>query len=132
MLIGHVGSDPELKATNNGTAVCNLSIATNERWEKDGQKQEKTEWHRVTVWGKTAENVGKFVKKGSTVLVEGKLQTRQWEDKSGQKRYQTEIVAHSVLFLDGRKNGNDTQRSNGDSAFDKNPESGGTDGDLPF
>jgi single-strand DNA-binding protein len=98
MLIGNLGADPDVKNIN-GNAVCNLSVATTEKWlGKDGTKQERTEWSRVTVWGKQAENCGKFLSKGKKVYVEGKLQTRSY-DKDGQKHYATDIVASNVQFL---------------------------------
>lgn len=99
MVIGNLGADPELKNIN-GNTVCKLSVATSEKWTgKDGTKQERTEWHRVSVWGKVAENCGKYLAKGKKVYVEGKLQTRSWDGEDGKKRYATEIVAHSVQFL---------------------------------
>jgi single-strand DNA-binding protein len=100
MLIGRLGKDPELKTLDGGNAVVSLSLATGESWTgKDGQKQEKTEWHRVVAWGKLAENCAKYLKKGSQAYVEGKLSTRQWENKDKQKQYTTEIVASTVNFL---------------------------------
>lgn len=99
IIIGRLGGDPEVKAIGNGQTVARLNIATSETWVKDGQKQEKTEWHRITVWGKLAEICGKHLSKGRQVYVEGKLQTRSWEDPNGQKRYATEIVANTVQFL---------------------------------
>ena len=102
ILVGNLGADPELKYTPSNRAVCNLSVATNEVWkDKSGQKQEKTEWHRVTVWGEQAENCSKFLSKGRMVYVEGRLQTRSWDDKEGKKRYSTEVVADRVVFLGG-------------------------------
>jgi single-strand DNA-binding protein len=101
ILIGNLGADPELKYTPTGNRpVCNLSVATNEVFkDKTGQRQERTEWHRVTVWGEQAENCHKFLAKGRSVYVEGRLQTRSWDDKEGKKRYSTEIVADRVVFL---------------------------------
>lgn len=99
ILVGRLGADPEVKAIGSGSTVARLNIATSESWVKDGQRQERTEWHRVTVWGKLAEICGKHLSKGRQVYVEGKLQTRQWEDQQGQKRYTTEIVANTVQFL---------------------------------
>lgn len=99
ILVGRLGADPEVKAIGSGSTVARLNIATSESWVKDGQRQERTEWHRVTVWGKLAEICGKHLAKGRQVYVEGKLQTRQWEDPQGQKRYATEIVASTVQFL---------------------------------
>lgn len=102
ILIGHLGADPEMRYTQSGTAVGNLRIATNETWtDKSGQRQERTEWHRVVTFGRTAENVGKYLKKGRQIYVEGRLQTRDWEDRDGNKRYTTEIVASNITFLGG-------------------------------
>lgn len=99
ILIGNLGADPEIKYTPSSQAVCNFSIATTEAWkDKDGAKQEKTEWHRIVVWRELAENCSKYLSKGRSVYVEGKLQTRSYE-KDGIKRYTTEVVAHSVVFL---------------------------------
>jgi len=100
-LIGNLCADPELRFTPNGQAVCDLRIATNESWtDKSGQKQESTEFHRVIVWGKTAEACGKYLSKGRPVYVEGKLKTRDYE-KDGEKKYVTEITASDVQFLGG-------------------------------
>ena len=99
IIVGRLGSDPETKAVGQGSTVTRLSVATSESWtDKNGQKQERTEWHRVTVWGKLAELCGKYLSKGKQVYVEGKLQTRTWED-NGQKKYATDIVAQTVQFL---------------------------------
>ncbi len=101
ILIGNLGADPELKYTPTNRAVCNLRIATNEVWkDKAGARQERTEWHRVTVWGDQAENCSKYLSKGRPVYIEGKLQTRQY-DKDGQKHYATDIIADRVQFLGG-------------------------------
>ncbi len=100
ILIGNLGADPELKYTPSNRPVCNLSLATNEVFkDKTGQRQERTEWHRVTVWGDSAENCSKYLAKGRTVYIEGRLQTRSWDDKEGKKRYSTEVVADRVVFL---------------------------------
>src|SRR5579872_7404952 len=102
ILIGNLGADPELRYTPSGSAVTELRIATTEKWTgKDGEKKEETEWHRVVVWTKQAENCAKYLKKGRPVYVEGRIRTRNWEDKEGQKRYMTEIVADKVQFLGG-------------------------------
>jgi len=99
-LIGHVGREPEMRYTPSGTAVANFSIATNSYYTKaDGSKEETTEWHSIVVWQKLAENCNQYLEKGQLVYVEGRLQTRSWEDNDGQKRQRTEIVANSVLFL---------------------------------
>lgn len=101
MLIGRLGRDPELRYTQTGQPVATLNIATDETYtDKDGNKVDKTEWHRVVVWGKSAENCNNFLGKGSLVYVEGSLQTRKWQDQSGQDRYTTDVRALRVLFLD--------------------------------
>src|SRR5438445_306975 len=115
IIVGRLGGDPEVRYTPGGQAVAKLSIATSENWkDKSGQKQERTEWHRVVVWGKMAEVVGQHLSKGRQVYVEGRLQTRSWDDKTtGQKRYATEIVASTVQFLGaagGASTGADTGR----------------------
>lgn len=103
-LIGNLGRDPELRYTQSGQAVCNFSIATSERWQdKSGDAQERTEWHRIVVWGKSAEACAQYLAKGRPVYIEGKLQTRDWEDKQGNKRQSTEINALSVQFLGGKQ-----------------------------
>ncbi|MFG1500888.1 single-stranded DNA-binding protein [Halobacteriovorax sp. XZX-3] len=102
ILVGRLGQDPELKYTPSGMAVCNFSLATGESWtDKNGQKQERTEWHRVVVWGKLAELCGQYLAKGRQAYLEGQLQTRSWEDKDGNKRYTTEINARTIQFLGG-------------------------------
>lgn len=102
IVIGRLGADPEVKTVAGGNTVARLSIATSENWtDKQGQKQERTEWHRVVVWGKLAELCGKYLSKGRQAYIEGRLQTRSWEDQSGQKKYTTEIVANTVQFLGG-------------------------------
>ena len=100
ILIGRLGSDPEVRYTTSGGAVANFNVATNESWvDKAGQKQERTEWHKVVVWGKLAEICGQYLTKGRQAFIEGRLQTREWVDKEGGKRYTTEIVAQNVQFL---------------------------------
>lgn len=99
-LIGHVGQEPEIKSLETGKKLANISIATNEvYYRENGDKVEKTEWHRVTAWGKTAEIVEKYVTKGKEIAVEGKLTHRSYDDKDGNKRYITEVIANEVLFL---------------------------------
>lgn len=103
ILIGNLGKDPELRHTPNGTAVADVSLATNESWiDKEGKKQEKTEWHRIVVWGARAEALAKYKKKGEQLYVEGKLQTKSWDDKEGNKRYTTEIVAVDIQYIGGK------------------------------
>jgi single-strand DNA-binding protein len=101
ILVGNLGKDPEVRHTPQGMAVGNFPLATSESWnDKSGQKQERTEWHRIVVWGKLAELCQRYLSKGRKAYVEGKLQTRAWDDKDGNKRYTTEIVASTVQFLD--------------------------------
>ncbi|HPW46005.1 MAG TPA: single-stranded DNA-binding protein [bacterium] len=100
ILVGRLGTDPEKLVTGSGRSVAKFNLATSETWkDKSGQKQEKTEWHRIVVWGAQAENCAQYLSKGRQVYIEGKLQTRQWDDKEGKKRYTTEVVAQSVQFL---------------------------------
>ncbi len=117
ILIGRLGQEPELKYTPSGAAVCNFSLATSESWtDKSGQKQERTEWHRVVVWGKLAELCNQYLAKGRQCFVEGSLQTRAWDDKQGQKRYTTEINARNIQFLGGQASASNSQgASNNDS-----------------
>ncbi|MCB1214397.1 MAG: single-stranded DNA-binding protein [Deltaproteobacteria bacterium] len=106
ILIGNLGQDPELRFTQGGTPVANFSIATNESWtSREGNREERTEWHHIVVWGKTAELCKEFLSKGRTVYIEGRLQTRDWTDKDGHNRRSTEIVAQQVIFLGGRAEG---------------------------
>lgn len=106
ILIGNLGVDPEVRFTPSGQAVANFRIATNESWvDKNQQKQERTEWHRIVVWGKLGELCGEYLKKGRQAYVEGRLQTREWTDKEGKKNYTTEIVAQTVQFLGGGPGG---------------------------
>lgn len=142
ILIGRLGGDPEVRYTTNGGAVANFNLATNESWtDKNGQKQERTEWHRVVIWGKMAELCGQYLSKGRQAYVEGRLQTREWNDKEGNKRYTTEIVAQSIQFLGGSSErgttvgaGNDFAPSTGlDSSLSSEPVSGGMgDEEVPF
>jgi single-strand DNA-binding protein len=107
ILVGNLGRDPELRHTPQGQAVANFTLATSESWQdRNGQKQERTEWHRIVVWGKLAELCSKYLSKGRKAYIEGKLQTRAWDDKEGQKRYTTEIIANTVQFLDSAAGAN--------------------------
>ncbi len=106
ILVGHLGADPELRYTPSGAAVCEMRLATNESWtDRQGQRQERTEWHRIVVWSKLAENCSKYLNKGRQVYVEGRLRTRSWDDKDGNKRYTTEVIANDVQFLSGGREG---------------------------
>jgi single-strand DNA-binding protein len=129
ILIGNLGRDPELRYTQSGSAVANFTLATNERWrDKDGNNQERTEWHRIVVWGRTAENCAQYLQKGRSVYVEGRLQTREWEDKDGNKRNTTEINALNVQFLGGRGGPGD----GGDDPGPSDPGGAPPGDDIPF
>jgi len=107
ILIGNLGQDPEVRFTPSGTAVANLNLATSDTWmdKQSGQRQERTEWHRIVLFNKTAEIAQQYLKKGSKVYIEGRLQTRKWQDQNGQDKYSTEIVANDMQMLDGRGDG---------------------------
>ncbi|MGO9208551.1 MAG: single-stranded DNA-binding protein [Terriglobales bacterium] len=145
ILIGNLGKDPEVKVTPSGTPVAKFSLATNERYkDKAGQWQDRTEWHNLVAWQRTAEIIGEYVKKGSKIYVEGRLQTSSWDDKTtGEKKYRTEIVVNDLVLLSGRGDGEGASRSAGagGGSFDQRapePEpapahTGGiTDEDIPF
>lgn len=125
MLIGHLGADPDQKYTQSGVAVCNFSVATSERWkDKDGQQQENTEWHRIVVWKKLAEVCNQYLHKGSKIYVEGKIQTRKWQDQNGNDRYTTEIVASNVQFLTSKGEGGSSSGGHGGGQHRDNRGSG--------
>lgn len=130
ILLGNLGADPDLKYVPGGKAVCNLRVATQETWkDKSGVKQEKTEWHRVTVWGDMGENCSKYLAKGRSVYVEGRLQTRSY-DKDGQKHYATDVVAERVVFLGGaRGEGVASGKADGGGGAEQPPVD---DSDIPF
>ncbi len=136
ILIGNLGANPEMRFTQGGQAVANLRIATSERWtDRNGQKQETTEWHRVVVFGKQAEIVGQYLTKGRSVCIEGRIQTRQWQDQQGQKRFTTEVVATRVEFIGGRGQvSGDDMPATVPPADDSVPADfgGGPDDDIPF
>ena len=101
MLIGYLGADPEIRYTPSGAAVANFRIATTEQWRsKEGEREERTEWHRIVAWRELGERCGEYLHKGSLVYIEGKIQTRDWEDRDGNKRYTTEIIAQRMQMLD--------------------------------
>ena len=136
IVLGNLGAKPELKYLPSGQAVCEMRIATSEKYkDKNEQPQERTEWHRVVVWGKTAENCAKYLDKGRQVYVEGRLQTRSWDNKEGVKQYMTEIVANQVVFLGGggqrEERGERPAASSGAPAAAGDPAFGGED-DIPF
>jgi single-strand DNA-binding protein len=143
ILVGNLGADPEVRFTPSGQAVANFRIATSESWtDKSGQKQERTEWHRIVVWGKLGELCGEYLAKGRQCFVEGRLQTREWTDKENKKNYTTEVVASNVVFLGGRGEGAGTgrPRANGASDFgppppqmeELNQAAGAAEDDIPF
>lgn len=132
MLIGHLGGDPELRYTENNIPVVSFSVATNESYkDQNGKLVERTEWHRIVAWRKLAELFGEYLKKGSKVYLEGKLQTRAWEDKEGNKRYTTEIVVNDFTFLDSKGAGGD-QQSSGEHAPPPPEPTREKEDDLPF
>ena len=139
ILVGNLGRDAELRFTASGAAVSSLNMATTEVWnDKQGQRQEKTEWHRIVLWGKQAESLQEYLVKGKQIYVEGRLQTRQWDDKEGNKRYTTEIKADRITLLGGggggRSGSTDRSGSAGSvgGAPDESPMAPITDDDIPF
>jgi single-strand DNA-binding protein len=134
MLIGRLGADPELRTTTNGTGVCEMRIATNESWfdKASNERKERVEWHRVIVWGKSGENCAKYLSKGSKAFVEGRIQTREWNDKDGNKRYTTEIVANSVQFLGSKGGGGSSGGSNAPTGGGASGGGGFGDDEIPF
>ena len=136
ILVGNHGRDVELRNTASGTAVATLSMATTDVWnDKSGQRQEKTEWHRVVLWGKTAETLAAYLLKGRQVYVEGRLQTRQWDDRDGNKRYTTEVRSDRVVLLGGRGSGVGAGgRDDGQAQENQVPTEGSelTEDDIPF
>src|SRR5262245_8412793 len=146
ILVGNLGADPDMRYTLSGQGVCEFRIATTDSWnDKSGQRQERTEWHRIVVWGKRAEVCSKYLSKGRQVYVEGRIQTLTNDDKDGNKRYITEIVANDVQFLGGARDGGDRRRESGDAPPPPEPPDyggggsgnygvpgGGPDDDIPF
>lgn len=125
ILLGYLSADPEIRYSSSGTAVANFQIATSESYkDNDGNRNEKTEWHRIVLFGKTAELAKDYLNKGTRVYLEGKIQTRSWDDQSGQKRYTTEIVGNTFLVLDNGKGKNEQSRPTSEPVYD--------DSDLPF
>jgi single-strand DNA-binding protein len=143
ILVGNLGRDPELRTTPNGQSVVNFTLATSENWtDKSGERVERTEWHRIVVWGRTAEMCNQYLSKGRTVYVEGRIQTREWEDKEGNKRYTTEINANTVNFIGPRTSGDSGAGPASGSSSGSSGSSGPSDGpsgdpgppldDIPF
>ncbi len=136
MLIGNLGKDPEVRYTTSGTAVASFSIATTERFKnKNGEWEEKTEWHNITLWSRLAEIAGEYLAKGRTVYIEGRLQTRKWQDRDGRDRYTTEIVGEKMQMLGGKGEGGGRTRTPEEPSYEQpsyeepafNP-----DDDIPF
>ncbi|PTN12993.1 single-stranded DNA-binding protein [Nitrosomonas aestuarii] len=142
ILIGNLGRDPETRYMSSGDAVTNITLATTEVWkDRNGEKQEKTEWHRVTFYRKLAEIAGEYLKKGRSVYIEGKLETRKWTDKNGMDRYTTEIIATDMKMLGSRAgsdNFDSSDRNANESASDQSPPNRSNNGfddmedDIPF
>jgi single-strand DNA-binding protein len=130
-LIGNLGKDPELRYTSSGVAVATFSMATSESWkDTEGNTQERTQWHSIVAWRKLAEIVGEYLKKGSKIYLEGRLQYRNYDDKNGVKRYVTEIVMDEMVMLDSRGGGASAQQDSGTAPAQEEP--GGKIDDLPF
>ncbi len=138
ILVGNLGRDPDTRYTSGGEAVTNISVATTDKWtDKAGEKQERTEWHKIAFFGKLAEIAGEYLKKGSQVYIEGRLQTRKWQDKDGADRYTTEIVSDRMQMLGSKPRDGDTEQREPERAA---PEGSGTrksnvdylDDDIPF
>jgi single-strand DNA-binding protein len=138
ILVGNLGRDAELKFTHGGTAVATVSLATTEKWkDRDGQQKEDTQWHRVVLWGKTAEALHEYLTKGKSIYVEGKLQTREWEGKDGQKQRTTEIRADRIVLLGGGNGSGasrerDAYRQPAFAGAASEPEPVPDDDDVPF
>lgn len=147
IIVGNLGKDPEVRYSANGTAIANVTVATSDTWKdkNSGENQERTEWHRVVFFGRLAEIAGEYLKKGSQVYIEGRIQTRKWQDQSGQDRYTTEIVASDMQMLGGRGGGGGEQQyqnaaGSGRAGQDAGGQGGGSnapdfddlDDDIPF
>ena len=133
ILVGNLGRDPEVRYTRNGTAVATLNIATTETWtDKNGQRQDRTEWHRVVAWSKLAEIAKEYLSKGRQVYIEGKLQTRSWDDRDGNKRYTTEVKADQMLMLGGRGEGGAKEEQEPPPGPEVEEPFEATEDDVPF
>ena len=141
ILVGNLGRDAEMRFTSGGTPVATVSLATTERFnDREGNKKEDTQWHRIVIWGKTAESLHEYLTKGKQIYVEGRLQTRQWDDKDGNKRYTTEIKADRITLLGGGGGGGGRSAGGGGGGMDRGASHGGdeppmepiTDDDIPF
>jgi len=131
ILVGNLGADPEIRYTPSGTAVANFRLATHEQWKnKNGEKEERTEWHRIVAWARLGEICGEYLRKGSQVYIEGRLQTRSWEDRDGNKRFVTEVVAQAMQML-----GSPRKEGEADSVEERYPSEEPItipDDDIPF
>jgi single-strand DNA-binding protein len=133
ILIGNLGRDPEVRYTPSGVAVANFSIATSESWtNKEGEKETRTEWHRIVAFGKLGEICGEYLSKGKQVYIEGRIQTRDWEDQNGVKRYTTEIVASQMIMLGSRDAGETFKPEGQAAAAPGSPIQAPEDDDIPF
>lgn len=134
ILVGNLGKDPDMRYTAGGDAVANLSIATSESWNDNqtGEKKEKTEWHRVVFFKRIAEVCGEYLKKGSSIYIEGSLRTRDWEDDQGNKRYTTEIIGREMQMLGGRRSEDNVDQSPQMNSPSPQPEEGLIDDEIPF
>lgn len=144
ILVGNLGADPEVRYTSGGTAVANFTMATSESWKdkNSGEKKQKTEWHRIVIWGAQAEVAGQYLNKGRQIYLEGKLQTRKWQDNNGTDRYVTEIVASHFLMVGGRRDSQGNQNPTPNQNQKPNNQNNGYDGgysgfpnmddDIPF
>ncbi len=135
ILVGNLGSDPQIRYTPNGTAVANFNIATTERFtNKNGEKESRTEWHRIVAWGRLAEICNEYLKKGKQIYVEGRIQTRQWEDKDGNKQKSTEIIANNMVMLGRAGDAGDVapQEFQADEEATQEAPAGKQEDDLPF
>lgn len=132
MIIGRLGKDPEIRTTQDNKTVTNFTVATTDRWkDRDGQQQEKTEWHRIVAWGRLGEICGQYLTKGKQVYVEGAIQTRQWEDKDGQTRYTTEIKAFTMQMLGNKDDADTAQPKANQEPYPAAPTTSDDD-ELPF
>jgi len=132
-LIGNLGQDPEVRHTNSGQPVANLRVATSRRFkDRDGNWGDQTEWHSVVCFGRTAENVGQYLRKGSKVFVEGRIQTRSWDDREGKKQYRTEVVAENLRFLDSKGGEGGGAPSGGGYSSRDEGQDFPSDDDIPF
>lgn len=136
ILIGNLGRDPEVKYTQSGTAIANFSVATTEKWKdkNTGEQKERTEWHRIDAWGRLGEICGEYLSKGSRVYIEGRIQTDEWQDRDGNKRYTTKIVATEMKMLDRKDSGGGygQPRAPEVQEYDGPPLAGEADDDIPF